>query len=125
MFLTKNRYRYNPLQFHTNDIVEKVRNWTIEAFGHVNRFIHRLDDYWDEEDEEEVVYDPVPGGAVPLDPPEEVHSDGEENPKECVICVDEMKHPRTPFDCTHSLCHNCARVQLCPFCRSAKRARVK
>jgi len=117
-------YRFNRYTFDSNEMVSLAVDWTTEAYPETNRFQDfclEEDSDEEEESEDDAVYEPGCGAAVALDPAEEIHSDGEQETKqECPICVEKMKHPRSPFECDHELCHSCARVQICPFCRAAK-----
>ena len=70
--------------------------------------------------EDDIVYEPAEGLSVARDAAEEPTSDEEIDAQECPICVEPMKHPRSPFGCGHFICHVCASVQLCPFCRKRK-----
>jgi hypothetical protein len=118
-------YRFNRVTFDADEVVSLAVGWTTEAYPETNRFQDFCvdeDSDEEEESEEESVYEPGCGAAVALDPAEEIQSEGEQETKEeCLICVEKMTHPRSPYECDHALCHACARVQKCPFCRSAKR----
>lgn len=125
MAIHGNNIRVSPnslaVQVNAQPCVFMKRLWDILVADWRPEF-RNSSEVFESEEEEEPIYEPGEAQPVPRDPVEDVDSDSETEPDPCFICVDPMKHPRRPYACAcgHAICHVCASVQICPFCRAPK-----